>query len=170
MVLTWMVPNHATDSVLWVLLNFFKFSVKLCFCFPMCCASISHIFLLVRAKPLPSSRFHFFLLYFPWLFSILKTIKQIFVLNMLRSDYTVSLILSFQKSVHMKCWGRNILKGIVHPKINIHLISTHHYADGGVGKVFESTTHFRSFRGKQRIQNNWLKGLHAAPVVSTSCP
>ena len=31
------------------------------------------------------------------------------------------------------------LKGTVHQKMEIHPLSTHHYADGGVGEVFEST-------------------------------
>ena len=39
-------------------------------------------------------------------------------------------------------------KGIVHAEMKIHSLSTHHYADGGVGEVFESTKHFWSFRGK----------------------
>ena len=41
--------------------------------------------------------------------------------------------------------------------MEIHSLSTHHYADGGVGEVFESTKHFRSLRGKQcsrKIQYN----------------
>ena len=36
------------------------------------------------------------------------------------------------------------LKGIVHRKMKIHSLSTHHCADGGVGEVFESTKHFWS--------------------------
>ena len=32
--------------------------------------------------------------------------------------------------------------------MKIQSISSHHYADGGVGEVFESTRHFWSFRGK----------------------
>ena len=31
---------------------------------------------------------------------------------------------------------------LFHPKIVIQSLSTHHYADGGVGEVFESTEHF----------------------------
>ena len=34
-----------------------------------------------------------------------------------------------------------VFKGIVHSKIKIHSLSTDHYADGGVGEVFESTKH-----------------------------
>ena len=30
--------------------------------------------------------------------------------------------------------------------MKIHLLSTQHYGDVGVGEVFESTKHFRSFR------------------------
>ena len=30
--------------------------------------------------------------------------------------------------------------------MKFHSLSTHHYADGGVGDVFESTKHFLSFR------------------------
>ena len=41
------------------------------------------------------------------------------------------------------------VKGIVHPKMNIHKLSTHHYANGGVGEVFEFTRHFWSFRVQQ---------------------
>ena len=40
------------------------------------------------------------------------------------------------------------INGIVHPKMTIHSLSTHHYVDGGVGEVFESTKHFCSLRGK----------------------
>ena len=32
-----------------------------------------------------------------------------------------------------------VIKGIVHPKMIIHSLSTHPYVDGGVGEVFEST-------------------------------
>ena len=52
------------------------------------------------------------------------------------------------------------LKGIVHPKILIHALSAHHYADGRLGQVFEDTKQFLSFRGKQhcsQIQYNWRK-------------
>ena len=48
-------------------------------------------------------------------------------------------------------------KGIVQPKMKMMSLSTHHYADGGVG---ESTKHFLSSRGKQccsQIQYNWSK-------------
>ena len=38
------------------------------------------------------------------------------------------------------------VKGIIHPKIKIHYLS-HHYADGGVGDVFDSTKHFVEFPG-----------------------
>ena len=38
---------------------------------------------------------------------------------------------------------------MVHQKLKIPSLSTHHYADGGVGEVFESIKHFRSFRCKQ---------------------
>ena len=69
----------------------------------------------------------------------------------------------------------------------MHSLSTHHYADGGVGSVFHSTKHL-SFRGKQRcsqIQYNWSNWwsifqmsekhqekncLHTAPVGSSKCP
>ena len=34
--------------------------------------------------------------------------------------------------------------------MKVHSLSTRHYADGGVGEVFESTKHFRSLMGKQR--------------------
>ena len=34
------------------------------------------------------------------------------------------------------------IKGTVHPKMEIHSVSTHHCADGGVGEVFESIKHF----------------------------
>ena len=37
----------------------------------------------------------------------------------------------------------------VQRKMKIHSWSTHHYADGGVGEVFESTKRFWSFRDKQ---------------------
>ena len=36
------------------------------------------------------------------------------------------------------------LKGIVQRKIEICSLSTHHYANGEVGEMFESTKHFRS--------------------------
>ena len=39
-------------------------------------------------------------------------------------------------------------KGIVHPKMYLHSLSTYHYADRGVGEVFDSTKHFRSLRSK----------------------
>ena len=58
------------------------------------------------------------------------------------------------------------VKGIVHWKIKIHSLSTHHYADGGGGggggEGFEFTKHFWSLRGKQccsRIQCNWSNWL-----------
>ena len=41
------------------------------------------------------------------------------------------------------------LKGIVHRKMKMHSLATHHDADGGVGEVCESTEHFWSLRGKQ---------------------
>ena len=31
--------------------------------------------------------------------------------------------------------GYQLIKGIVHPEMKIHLLSTHPYADGGVGEV-----------------------------------
>ena len=40
-------------------------------------------------------------------------------------------------------------------KMKLHSLSSHHYADGGVGEVFESTKHIWSLRGKHccsRIQ------------------
>ena len=46
-------------------------------------------------------------------------------------------------------------------------LSTHHYADGGVGEVFESTKHLRSSRGEQcfsQIQYNWSQGW---PLIQT---
>ena len=49
-----------------------------------------------------------------------------------------------------------------HRKIQIHSVSTHHYADGGVGEVHESKTNVGVNRGKQccsQIQynlSNWL--------------
>ena len=43
------------------------------------------------------------------------------------------------------------LKGIAHRIMKMYLLSTHHYADGGVGELFESTKHFRSFRGKHNM-------------------
>ena len=42
----------------------------------------------------------------------------------------------------------------------MHSLSTHHYADGGVGEVFVSTKHSWSFWGKlycSQIQYNWSK-------------
>ena len=50
------------------------------------------------------------------------------------------------------------IEGIVHPKMKIHSLPSHHYADGGVGEVFKSTKHLWSIRGKfccSRIQYNW---------------
>ena len=77
----------------------------------------------------------------------------------------------------------NYVKGIVHPKIKLQSLSTHHCADGGVGQVFESTKHLRRFRGEKlatqrQIQYKWskwkvkesLKCLHTACVVSSKCP
>ena len=42
------------------------------------------------------------------------------------------------------------IKGVVHQTTIFHSLSTHQYADGGVGEVYESTKHCWSFRGKQR--------------------
>ena len=44
-------------------------------------------------------------------------------------------------------WAQKSRIGIVHPKMKIHSLSSHHYAHGGVGEVFESKKHFWSFRG-----------------------
>ena len=44
-----------------------------------------------------------------------------------------------------------VLKEFIHPKMKIHLLSTHHYADGGVGGLFECTKHFES-QGTQRCR------------------
>ena len=33
-----------------------------------------------------------------------------------------------------------------HPKMQIHLLSSYNYTDGGLGEVFESTKHFWSFQ------------------------
>ena len=55
--------------------------------------------------------------------------------------------------------------------MKIHSLSTHHYDDGGVGKVFESTKHFWSLRGKQccsQIQYNWSKWWPLLPKLKKS--
>ena len=46
------------------------------------------------------------------------------------------------KQLHRENVDFGALKGIVHPEIKIHSLSTHHFADGGVGKVFVSTKVF----------------------------
>ena len=38
-------------------------------------------------------------------------------------------------------------EGIVHPEMRIPSLSTHHYADGGVGEVFESTKQILESQG-----------------------
>ena len=54
--------------------------------------------------------------------------------------------MNMPENEHLCCvWGT--FKGIVHPKIKFHL-STHHYAHGGGGGLFESNQHFWSSRGK----------------------
>ena len=61
-----------------------------------------------------------------------------------KAEHCDSFLVSAETAVG-KC---NILKGIVHRKIEMHSLSTQHYADGKVGEVFESTKHFWSLRGK----------------------
>ena len=41
----------------------------------------------------------------------------------------------------------SLAKGKVHPKMKIQSFSTHHYVNGGLGEVFESTKPFWSLRG-----------------------
>ena len=65
-----------------------------------------------------------------------------------------------------------VLKGIVHRKMRMYPLSTHHNADGGVGEVFESTKHFWSFRGKfccSQIQYNWSKWWLLLIVKKWNC-
>ncbi len=49
------------------------------------------------------------------------------------------------------------VKGIVHPKMKICLLSTHSHASGGLGEVFYSKR-CRSFTGKRR--GSYLQSNH----------
>ena len=56
-----------------------------------------------------------------------------------------------------------VIVRIVNQNNYIQSLSTHHYPDGRVGEVFESTKQFGSLRGKQccnQIQYNWGQLLH----------
>ena len=42
-------------------------------------------------------------------------------------------------------------------------LSTHHYADGGLGKVFESTKHFKSLNGK--AESNTIEVTKTSDII-----
>ena len=70
---------------------------------------------------------------------------------------------------------------MVHQKMKMYSLSTHHYADEGLGEVFESSKHSVAaksntievngdlfFKGIKTTDKN-IKCLHTAPVVASKC-
>ena len=81
-----------------------------------------------------------------------------FLIWCLITDFDGVMVVEHNKKGNMqgRYWGCEKIVGL--KKNKMYSLSTHPYADGGVGEVFESTKHFWSLRGKQQcsqIQYSW---------------